>query len=344
MKISILVPCYNEELSVESCIKSCLNQNRKFDEIIFVDDSSTDSTNKIIAKYSDRLTLVKTPKNTGNKSHAQEYGMTFVTGDIVITTDADTVLDPNFASEMEKEFADPDIAAVAGYVSSVPHNWLTSCRAFDYIVGQNIHKLAQSYMNYIFVMPGAASAFRSDIFKKYIDFDHDTITEDLDFTYKLHHKHFKIVFTKKAISYTQDPETLGGYINQTRRWFGGGWQNLLKHKNIVKHPIRAFELTLLYAEGLVFSILLFLIPLINLWVWFWMIIGYLIMVGGFAVWASIVSRRKDILLVPFTYILLVYTNAYIYLEQFIREVILGKKNLVWYKPKRFFIEEIQKTL
>ena len=37
MKISLLVPCYNEEKSLEASIQSCLKQNRKFDEIIFVD-------------------------------------------------------------------------------------------------------------------------------------------------------------------------------------------------------------------------------------------------------------------------------------------------------------------
>ncbi len=208
-----------------------------------------------MAKYADQIIPKRTPKNTGNKSSAQEYGLQFITGDVVVTTDGDTLLDPKFAEEIERSFQDREVAAVAGYVKSLPYNWLTLCRAFDYVIGQNIHKLAQNYMQYIFVMPGAASAFKTDVFRKYVTFDHDTITEDLDFTYKLHYKNCKILYNQKAICYTQDPSDLKSYINQMRRWFGGGWQNLLKHYGIITtRRIRAFELSLVYAEGLIFSV------------------------------------------------------------------------------------------
>ncbi len=339
MKISLLVPCYNEEKSLEASIRSCLNQTRKFDEIVFVDDSSKDATPDILARYADRIIPKRTPRNTGNKSSAQEYGLQFITGDIMVTTDGDTLLDPSFAEEIEKSFQDQDVVAVAGYVKSLPYNWLTLCRAFDYVIGQNIHKVAQDYMRYIFVMPGAASAFRTDIFRKHITFDHDTITEDLDFTYKMHRKQFKIIYNQKAICYTQDPANLKNYINQMRRWFGGGWQNLLKHWKIVAtKPIRAFELSLIYGEGIVFSMLIFILPILNLWFGLWIFIGYFIVAEVFAVWAAWREKRPALILVPIPYILLMFINAYIYLEQFAKEIILRRKNLVWFKPERIGIK------
>ena len=85
-------------------------------------------------------------------------------------TDADTLLDKTFVEEIEKSFSDPQITAVAGRVQSLPYNWLTLCRAYEYSIGQNIHKRAQNYINYIFVMPGAASAFRVDVFRKNITY------------------------------------------------------------------------------------------------------------------------------------------------------------------------------
>ena len=170
MRLSLLVPCYNEEKSLEASIQSCLKQTRKFDEIVFIDDSSKDRTPEILAKYSDQITARRTPKNTGNKSSAQQFGLGFITGDVMVTTDADTLLDSHFAEEIEKSFQDPEIVAVAGYVRSLPYNWITLCRAYDYTIGQNIHKVAQNYMRYIFVMPGAASAFKVDAFRKYITF------------------------------------------------------------------------------------------------------------------------------------------------------------------------------
>ncbi len=339
LRISLLVPCYNEEKSLEASLQATLKQTRPFDELIFVDDSSKDGTPDILRRYESQITHVKTPRNTGNKSSAQEYGLTFVTGDIIVTTDADTLLDPHFAEEIEKSFLQSSrVVAVAGYVRSLSYNWLTLCRAFEYTIGQNIHKLAQHHMDYIFVMPGAASAFRTDIFRNHITFDHDTITEDLDFTYKIHRKKFKIVFNQKAISYTQDPADLGDYINQMRRWFGGGWQNLLKHYTIIPTtPIRAFELSLIYAEGIIFSCILFIIPLLNLWLACWLWLSYIAVAFLFSIWAAWREKRPALMLVPIPYMVLLYVNAYIYLEQFVKEIILRRKNLIWFKPDRISI-------
>jgi cellulose synthase/poly-beta-1,6-N-acetylglucosamine synthase-like glycosyltransferase len=338
MKISLLVPAYNEEKSIEASLLSCLNQVRPFDEIIIVNDCSKDRTGEILNKYADRVKVLCTPTNTGNKSSAQEYGLQFVTGDIIVTTDGDTLLDSHFAEEIEKSFQDPTVGAVAGYIKSLPYNWLTLVRSLDYFIGQNIHKRAQSYMNYVFVMPGAASGFRTDLFRQYITFDHDTITEDLDFTYKMHRNNFHIVFNTRAICHTQDPADLSSYINQMRRWFGGGWQNLLKHWTIAgRKPSCALELSLMYCEGLFFAALLFVVPIINLPFALWSIFLGIVMIFALAVWAAIIECRPAYLLIPPCYIAIMYINAYIYLEQFIKEIILKRKNLVWFKPERIEI-------
>lgn len=334
MKLSLLVPCYNEELTLEASILSCLNQTRPFDQLLFINDSSTDATRKVLDKYKHKITVKRTRRNTGNKSHAQEHGMKFVKGDVVVTTDADTLLDKNFAKYIEEDFQDQNVVAVSGYVSSLPHNWITLCRAFEYVIGQNLHKLAQSYLNYMFVMPGAASAFRIKAFHEHIQFDHDTITEDLDFTYKLHHKHQKILYDRRVISYTQDPNTLRAYINQIRRWYGGGWQNLLKHYHIAQHPVRALELSVMYAEGVIFSVLLFIIPLLNPWFGLWMVVGYIIIGALFALWAAAVAKRASLIFAPIPYMLLTYINSYIFLEQLVMEAIWRRKRLAWFKPER----------
>lgn len=339
MKISLLVPCYNEEKSVEACIRSCLKQKRLFDQLIFVDDSSVDGTAAILKRYRHLVTVVTTPHNTGNKSSAQEFGLQYVTGDVFVTTDADTILDESFVLEIEKSFQDKNIMAVAGYVRSLPYNWLTLCRAFDYVVGQSIHKLAEHYMHCIFVMPGAASAFRTDNFKTAISFDHDTITEDLDFTYKLHSQKLKIIFNPKAVSYTQDPANLKSYMNQMRRWFGGGWQNLAKHyHSIPNNRMRSFEISLIYAEGVIFSMLLFVVPILNWWFGVLFLAGYFMVTFLFAIWAAFKEKRFSFIIVPLPYLIIFFINAYVYLEQFITEIILKRKNLVWLKPERVKID------
>jgi len=336
MKISILIPCYNEESSIESCLNSCIDQTRKADEIIVVDDSSTDNTPNILRAFNgrDNIKVVKTPYNTGNKSFAQEYGLQFITGDFFIATDGDSLLDRNFVREMEKYMYDESTTAISGYVKSIKYNWLTACRALDYIIGQNIDKPAQSLLNYIYVIPGVAGAFRTDVFKKEIIFNHDTITEDLDFTYRLHELNYKILFNKNAICYTQDPYNMHSYINQMRRWIGGGWQNLIKHLSLPQKPGMALELSLIYVEGLIYSVLMFLIPLVNPYFTLILFFIYFGIIFSFGVYGAIKEKRPELLFAFPTYLFLKYVNAWIFIEQFFKEVVFRNKGLVWLKADR----------
>jgi cellulose synthase/poly-beta-1,6-N-acetylglucosamine synthase-like glycosyltransferase len=334
MKISLLIPCHNEGKTLERSIESWLSQTRPADEIIVVDDASTDSTPYILDKYKDRLIVVRTPHCTGNKSGAQEYGLVFVTGEVFATTDADTLLDSRFLERIDEDFQDPSVAAVGGYVKSLKHNWITACRALDYSIGQNIDKLAQSYVGFMLVIPGAAGAFRTSIFREKIGFDHDTLTEDLDFTYKLHKLGHKILYDRAAICYTQDPPNFSSYVNQMRRWFGGGWQNFIKHFGIPKKPGMALQLSMIYVEGLLFSILALALPFINILMTVVSLGLAFVIVFVLAIMAAWEEDRPDFLLVVPAYLFLRYVHAYLYLEQFFKEVLLRRKNLVWFQPER----------
>jgi peptidoglycan-N-acetylglucosamine deacetylase len=334
MKISILIPAHNEEKSIKKCIDSCFNQTRLPDEIIIVNDGSTDKTPEVLKSFGPKIKIVSSPKASGNKSYAQEIGLPLVTGDVFICTDADTILDRNFIELIGKDFEDPEIAAVAGYVKSLKYNWLTICRAFEYAITQNIHKLAQNYIHFLFVIPGAAGAYRTKLFRMHAKFDHDTLTEDLDSTYKFNMMGLRIKYDMQAVVYTQDPINFKSYINQMRRWYGGGWQNLLKHFRIMGGPAKALELSLMYIDGLVSSFLFFLVPVINIHLSFYLVGFYFLILEGFAIFTAIKEKRKDLLYAPFPYMILVYANAYVFLEQFFKEVVMKKKNLNWYQPDR----------
>jgi len=335
MKISILIPCHNEEKFIRHCLESCFGQTRPADEILVVDDGSTDQTPQILAEFGDKIKVVTIARATGNKSYAQELGLTHITGDIFAVTDGDTILDKDFLKRVEIDFLnEPEIAAVGGYVKSIRNNWLTACRELDYIIGQDLYKFAQSIIGHMFVIPGCAGAFRTDIFKKYIRFEHDTITEDLDFTYKLHDKYLKIKFDRRAISWTQDPATLHSYVNQMRRWLGGGWQNLLKHLRLVSRPTGALILSMMYLEGLAFSLFLILLPLFNIILFIKFVIPYLFFSMILGVYGAISHRRLDLLIFWPLHPFVVFLNAVIFLEQFFKVVILKRKVFGWFTPER----------
>jgi cellulose synthase/poly-beta-1,6-N-acetylglucosamine synthase-like glycosyltransferase len=251
-----------------------------------------------------------------------------VTGDIVITTDADTLLHPDFIKHMIVEFKNKEVVACAGYVKSIKHNWLTSCRQLEYLIGQEVHKYAQSDINALFVIPGCASAFRTKVFKKHISFDHDTLTEDLDFTYKHHRKNLKIAYTKKAIAYTQDPASLKDYVSQLRRWYAGSWQNLIKHRQVLEKPNNALELSLIFGEGVIFPLLLVLALIFNIKVFMLYYLSYFAVVFLFAFYHAFKDKRWDLVLVSPIHLFVSFINYEVFIEQFVLEVLLNKNNLV----------------
>lgn len=336
--VSMLIPCFNEGKSVRKCIDSCLDQTRAFDQIVVVDDGSTDDSLEILRSYGDRITLVALERNTGNKSLAQEQGMKHVTGEIVVMTDGDTVLDREFVEHIVRPFDDERVGAAGGYVRSLRHNWLTACRELDYIIGQNIYKRAQSAIGYLYVIPGCAAAFRRSDFDT-LSFDHDTVTEDLDFTYQLHRKGRRIAFVPEARVYTQDPPNISSYVRQMKRWYGGGWQNLCKHFPIVfEKPSAALELSLMYVEGLAYAafffFFLFVNPVLFLQTFYIGALAFLLPFGIYGAWSR---RRPELLLHTLTYPVLLFFNSFLFVSGFLLEVVLRRRTLVWLKADRVSI-------
>src|SRR5262245_19245 len=75
-KITVIVPAYNEAESIADTIASLLSQTLSPNEIIVVDDCSTDGTGDVARSLG--VTVLRPPKNTGSKAGAQTYSLPFV--------------------------------------------------------------------------------------------------------------------------------------------------------------------------------------------------------------------------------------------------------------------------
>ncbi len=101
MKLSIIIPVFNEEKTIEILLKKILRL--KIDswkrEIVVIDDCSTDGTTELLAKYQSKVTLVRHALNMG-KTEAIKTGLKKATGEYVIIQDADLEYDPSDITKM----------------------------------------------------------------------------------------------------------------------------------------------------------------------------------------------------------------------------------------------------
>ena len=114
MKFSILVPAYNEEQSIASCLNSLISVAYGDKEIIVVDDASTDRTVQAVEKFLDKgVILVRREKN-GGRAAALNTGLRRAMGDVIITTDADTVVPSDWLQRFLSCFEQQGVVAVGG--------------------------------------------------------------------------------------------------------------------------------------------------------------------------------------------------------------------------------------
>ena len=114
MKFSILVPAYNEEQSIASCLNSLISVAYDDKKIIVIDDASTDHTVQAVEEFLDKgVILVRREKN-GGRAAALNSGLQRATGEVIITTDADTVVPSDWLQRFLSCFEQQGVVAVGG--------------------------------------------------------------------------------------------------------------------------------------------------------------------------------------------------------------------------------------
>jgi hypothetical protein len=106
LQLSVVIPCFNYEAFVSEAIESLLAGTRRPDEMIVVDDGSSDGSAAVARRFAE-VTLIEKPN--GGMASALNAGFAAATGDVVVLLDADDIAEPRRLEWIERAFADPTV-------------------------------------------------------------------------------------------------------------------------------------------------------------------------------------------------------------------------------------------
>lgn len=131
MKISLVIPVYNEEKYISKLLDSVLTQTRLPDEVVICDNGSTDQSVKIIKSYSSKVPLKLVHEPRKGIIPAMETAWRSATGDLILRTDADCILPVNWIKNVSGHFlANPELDVVGGFFLASDGNRLVRIAAF----------------------------------------------------------------------------------------------------------------------------------------------------------------------------------------------------------------------
>ena len=222
--VSFLIPAYNEERIAGRCVASIDNAAAKYDgevEIIFINDGSTDGTERVVTEAIANLNhcsgrIFNIP-NSG-KGYALVYGLEKTRGEVIFRTDADSIIAEDALTPMMRHFRDPTVGSVCGWVFPIQDKglWINVqnvlCANYMYT------KRAQDVLDSIITQPGSSTCFRRDTLIKVGGWKDNIFGEDGEITNRISRYGYREVFEPSATVYSEHPPTLTGVLQQRSRW------------------------------------------------------------------------------------------------------------------------------
>lgn len=336
--LTVIIPAYNESGCVAQTIRSVQNQSTPPKVIIVIDDESIDNTSEV-AKSCGDITVLRPPKNQGSKAGAQNYAMSFVNTRYTMAIDADTTLAPDAIEKIMPAICEKNVAAACGSV--IPRYRKTMWergRYIEYLFAFTYYKQIQNYYGKPLISSGCFSVYKTAILKKMGGWSTRTMAEDMDLTWSLYEKKYRVKFVPEAVSYPIEPDSFKFMRKQLKRWSHGFIQNVKLHfKGISEIDYLRTLVSVGMWDAIVASFAyLFLIPAFAIaYKNPLFVLGYFIDLPAVLVPPVIAGyRRKELGLVltsiPSFFVLRIVNCTFI-LRAFFNEVVLNKRLAIYEK-------------
>ena len=236
--ITVQLPLFNEIYVVERLLKSVseLDYPRERLQIQVLDDS-TDETRCLTASCAQKLAergfdveLIHRTDRVGYKAGALEAGLATARGDFVCILDADFVPQPELLRSAVHFFTDPKVGMIQtrwGHINR-GYSLLTRVQAMFLDGHLLLEQVARSRSGRFFNFNGTAGIWRKSCIAESGGWQHDTLTEDLDLSYRAQLAGWKFVFLTDVVTPAELPVDMNGFKSQQHRWTKGSIQTCKK--------------------------------------------------------------------------------------------------------------------
>lgn len=237
--VSLLIPAYNEEQTIEETIRHASNLNYPNYEVIVINDGSKDRTLEILSLIQDsypKLRIVNVVVNKG-KANALKQGVLASKGEIIATIDSDAILDKDALNYVIPHFTAPNNGERVGAVTGNPRirnrtGLLSKIQLVEYASIIGLIKRTQRVLGKVMTVSGVFVVFRKKALLDAGMWDTDLITDDIGVTWKLQRRFWDIRYEPKALCWMLVPESIKGIWKQRLRWTQGGIEVILRHSDI----------------------------------------------------------------------------------------------------------------
>lgn len=270
--ITVQLPMFNERYVAERIIRAVSELNYPKDKLqIQVIDDSTDDTVAVIREVVEELNAegfniaqIHRENRRGFKAGALRDAMPLVTGELIAIFDADFIPDPDFLLETVGEFQDENIGVVQTHWGHLNknHSLLTKLQAFGLDGHFSIEQHGRNSGGHFINFNGTAGVWRKACIEDAGGWEDDTLTEDLDLSYRAQLKGWKFVYLEKVESPAELPITMAGLKSQQHRWMKGGAECFQKNAKRISRSKLARPIDKLFGYMHLFNSSIFIVILI----------------------------------------------------------------------------------
>lgn len=234
--VSIIIAAYNEEKTIGSRIKNCLELDypKELLEIIVVDSGSTDNTVEVVKSYTNKGVKLLQQRVRKGKASAINFAKKYAKGEIIVITDANAFFEQDSIKNVVRNFADPTVGGVAGdwNVANPKSSYMSTGEDFVSKVERYLRN-KEGGIDSIATFSGEFTAFRNRLIE---DIPEDSLSEDMEMAIAIRKKGYRVVHEPTAKVYEKAATTATDQYKKHKRTAIGTIQTCLRNKNIIFNP------------------------------------------------------------------------------------------------------------